>query len=82
MLLKFYCANKNCSNKYSRPYILNISSADLHENEIAEPFCPRCKRKLMRKIRMGKFDGFFLKHTMGGRHVHQAIHDQKDHLYR
>jgi hypothetical protein len=53
MLLRFYCPNKDCRNKDSKPYFLNISSAALYDNEIGELFCPRCKRKLMRQIRIG-----------------------------
>lgn len=82
MLLRFYCANKACSNKELKPYFLNISSADLYDNEIAALYCPRCKRKLIRKIQIGKFDEFILKQTLGGRHVHRAIHDRKDRHYR
>jgi hypothetical protein len=63
MLLKFYCANKDCSYKEVKPYLLNIPSVDLHEKKVMEEiFCPLCKRKLIRQIRVGEFDGFILKY--------------------
>ena len=61
MLLKFYCANKDCSYKEIKPYLLKISSEDLYERKVVEGiFCPLCKEKLIRQIRVGKFDGFML----------------------
>ena len=48
MKLKFYCDNKDCTKKYSKQYEYEILiEAVMDENNIANIFCPRCKRPLI-----------------------------------
>lgn len=58
MLLKYYCPNKNCSNREIKPYLLNISPEGLYENEVGDRCCPLCKRTLMRYIRIGDIKSY------------------------
>jgi hypothetical protein len=47
MKLKFYCDNKDCAKKNSKQYEYEILiEAVMDENNIANIFCPRCKRSL------------------------------------
>ena len=47
MKLKFCCDNKDCTKKYSKQYkYVILIEAVMDENNIANIFCPRCKRPL------------------------------------
>jgi len=48
MKVKYYCHNLDCAGEGSKPSVLEIPYSMIDEDHIAEIFCPRCKRTLVR----------------------------------